>query len=158
MVRIIAAVSEDGALGLHGGIPWDEPADRRRFKAQTMGGTLIMGRRTWASLPVRPLPGRTCLVLSRSPVAGADTFSSLEAAVAAAGGDAWVIGGAEVIRAAYPLAQLIDLTRVPLRIPDPEAVRMPPIPQALFTRTAAGPLPDAPHLVVELWRRREDAA
>ena len=158
MVTIIAAVSEDGALGLRGEIPWDEPADRARFKRLTMGGTLIMGRRTWASLPVRPLPGRACLVLASTPVEGAPTFTTLAEAVAAATPPVWIVGGARVFAEAYAIADQIDLTRVPMRVPDPESVRMPPIPRDRFTCVSTTPLPEAPHLVVETWRRKEPCA
>jgi dihydrofolate reductase len=115
-VSIVVAADEHGGIGRAGQLPWHLPDDLRRFKALTMGRTIVMGRRTWDSIG-RPLPGRTSLVVSRNPrlvLQGATVHPSLEAALAAAGDvpEACVIGGAEIFRAALPLADVIHLTRV----------------------------------------------
>ena len=113
-VRLVWAQSPDGVIGADGDIPWDLPEDRRLFKALTTGGTVVMGRRTWDSLPprFRPLPGRRNLVLSRTPQEGAETFPDLRQALAAVSGDVWVIGGAAVYRAAQPFADRIVVTDI----------------------------------------------
>lgn len=108
-VGLVWAQAHDRVIGADGGIPFDLPEDRRRFAALTRGATVVMGRATWDSLPprYRPLPGRLNVVLTRQPswsAPGAQRAASLEQALAlAGGGDAWVIGGAEVYAAALAL-------------------------------------------------------
>jgi dihydrofolate reductase len=115
-VSLIVAVSENGAIGRGGGLPWRLPADLRRFKQLTMGHTIIMGRRTWDSIG-RPLPGRRSIVLSRDPglrLEGAEVAGSIEEALGRCTGEdqVFVIGGREAFEAALPRAQRIHLTRV----------------------------------------------
>lgn len=119
-ISIIAAVAENGVIGRGGQLPWRLPNDLRRFKQITMGHTVIMGRRTWESIG-RPLPGRRMVVVSRQPGyktnrAEVEVASSLEKALqkAAAVGEveALVIGGAELYKAAFPLADRLYLTIV----------------------------------------------
>ncbi len=113
-VTIVVARASNGVIGRDGGLPWHLPADLARFKRITMGRPLIMGRRTWDSLPGR-LPGRRHLVLSRNKNWfdwGAEHAHSLEHALAMAGPDACVIGGAGVIDEALPHADRIELTHI----------------------------------------------
>lgn len=154
-VGIIAAVSEDGVIARAGRIPWDAPADRRYFKRRTMGHAVIMGRRTWEALPIRPLPGRTNLVLTRSAREDVRTFPDLDAALAAAPGDAWIIGGAEVYRAGYAAATIIEITRVPVTVGGEGVVHMPPIPEDRFVLASRGPVPNDDRLLLETWTRRD---
>jgi dihydrofolate reductase len=115
---LIWAQGSDGVIGDHGRLPWQLPEDLSRFRALTMGATVVMGRATWESLPdsVRPLPGRRNVVLSRQPgwsAPGATVADSLEAALSGAAEDlAWVIGGATVYAAALPLADRLEVTEV----------------------------------------------
>ena len=114
-VGLIWAQSTSGVIGRDGGIPWQLPEDLARFKAITLGHTVVMGRRTWESLPprVRPLPGRRNVVLSRAPgyrAAGAEVVDSLD--VALADRPVWVAGGAEVYRLAMPAATRCEVTEV----------------------------------------------
>ena len=114
-VALIWAQSTSGVIGRDGGIPWTLPEDLAHFKGLTMGHTVLMGRRTWESLPVRfrPLPGRRNIVVSRNPdyrAAGADVVDSIEAAVTDS--DTWVIGGAEIYHLAMPLATRCEITEV----------------------------------------------
>ncbi|KAJ4461672.1 putative dihydrofolate reductase [Paratrimastix pyriformis] len=102
-----------------GGLPWHHPEDLRSFREVTAGHTVIMGRRTWECLPVRPLPERRNLVLSRNPALhfpGAETCPTLLSAIAAAraGGDPcpMVIGGGTVFEEALPLATVLYITEV----------------------------------------------
>lgn len=126
-VALIWAQSTSGVIGRDGGIPWHVPEDLARFKDLTMGHTVVMGRRTWESLPpkFRPLPGRRNVVVSRNPdyrAEGAEVVSSIDDAL----GDAqvWVIGGAEVYHLALPLATRAEITEVEidLRVQDEDAL------------------------------------
>lgn len=117
MIAIVVAHSDNRVIGRDGGLPWHLPSDLRRFKSLTTGGTVLMGRRTFESLPpaVRPLPGRRNLVLSRDPgylAPGAEVHQSFEGALAACDGDVFVIGGSRVFADALPLADRVLLTRV----------------------------------------------
>ncbi|MCV7278535.1 dihydrofolate reductase [Mycolicibacterium flavescens] len=116
-VGLIWAQSSSGVIGRNGGIPWRLPEDQSRFKELTMGHTVVMGRRTWESLPakVRPLPGRDNVVLTRRPgyvAEGARVVSSLEDALT--GDPVWVIGGNEVYSLALPVATRCEVTEVDL--------------------------------------------
>lgn len=108
------AQSANGVIGRDGTLPWHLPEDMAHFRALTTGAAVLMGRRTWESLPprFRPLPGRRNLVLSRTPQHGVETFPDLRQALAAVSGDVWVIGGAAVYREALPLADRIEVTEI----------------------------------------------
>ena len=114
MIGLIWAQATDGVIGRDGELPWHLPEDLRHFRTVTAGAAVLMGRRTWDSLPprFRPLPGRRNLVLSRTPQEGAETFADLPTALAAVSGDLWVIGGAAVYRAALPFADRIVVTEI----------------------------------------------
>ena len=117
-LTLIAAVARNGVIGIDNRLPWRLPADLKHFKALTLGHAVIMGRKTWESLPAnfRPLPGRRNIVVTRDggyPASGATVVTSLPAAIAAAGNDeAFVIGGAELYAAAMPLADCLELTEI----------------------------------------------
>lgn len=101
-------------IGRDGGLPWHLPADLKRFKAMTMGRPMIMGRKTFDSFPA-PLPGRRHIVLTRDrgwSAAGAEVVHSVDEALALAGGDAAVIGGAEIFALFLDRADRIDLTEI----------------------------------------------
>ncbi|OBG61401.1 dihydrofolate reductase [Mycobacterium sp. E1715] len=116
---LIWAQSTSGIIGRGGDIPWRVPEDLIRFKELTVGHTVVMGRRTWESLPskVRPLPGRKNVVLSRRSdfvADGAQIAGSLEAALAECEGEpqTWVIGGEQVYLLALPRATRCEVTEV----------------------------------------------
>lgn len=116
-IALIAAVASNRAIGKDNQLLWQLPEDMRYFRETTRGKTVIMGRRTWESLPARfrPLPERRNIVVTRDRdyvAAGATVTHSLPAAIAAAGDEAFVIGGAELYRQALPLAQRLYLTEV----------------------------------------------
>jgi dihydrofolate reductase len=123
-IALIAALDRRGAIGRDNALPWHLPGDLKRFKALTMGGTLLMGRRTAQSIG-RALPGRTNLVLTRSgvvPVAGMQAVATLDQALArCAGTPLWVIGGEQVYRLALPRADALYLTRVDTEVADADA-------------------------------------
>lgn len=112
---LVAAIADNGVIGRAGSLPWHLPEDLKHFRALTWGKTILMGRRTFASLG-KPLPGRDNWVLSRDGAfrpAGARVFASLEEACAAAGAaELLVIGGAELYREALPLAARLEVTWV----------------------------------------------
>ncbi|GAA1193104.1 dihydrofolate reductase [Pseudonocardia alaniniphila] len=114
MIGLVWAQSANGVIGRDGALPWHLPEDLKHFRSLTAGSTVLMGRRTWESLPprFRPLPGRRNLVLSRTPQKGVETFPDPPQALAAVSGDAWVIGGAAVYRAALPFADRIVVTEI----------------------------------------------
>ncbi|WP_126443996.1 dihydrofolate reductase [Sulfuricystis multivorans] len=119
MIVIIAAVAKNGVIGKSNALPWRLPEDLQHFKALTLGHTVIMGRKTWESLPekFRPLPGRENIVVTRNVdyvAPGATVAHSLAAALSkvGAGGTAFVIGGAELYAHALPLADRLELTEI----------------------------------------------
>ncbi|ALG12020.1 dihydrofolate reductase [Kibdelosporangium phytohabitans] len=114
MIGLIWAQAAGGVIGRDGTLPWHLPEDMKHFREQTAGATVLMGRRTWESLPprFRPLPGRRNLVLSRTAQEGAETFPGLHQALATVSGDVWIIGGAAVYEAALPLADKIVVTEI----------------------------------------------
>ncbi len=118
-IVLIVARARNGVIGKDNHLPWRIPEDMRRFKALTLGKPVIMGRKTFDSLPQKPLAGRTNIVLShtlisRDPaVLVADTpRRALELARAEAPKEIAIIGGAEVYGAFLPLAQRIELTQI----------------------------------------------
>ena len=129
-VSLIAAIGKNGVIGRGPDIPWRLPADQQRFKQITMGRPIIMGRKTHDSIG-RPLPGRLNIVVTRQAgytAPGCEVVSSLDAALERAGdGEAFVIGGSDLYRAALPRARRLYLTFVDL---EPEGdVFFPPIDQ-----------------------------
>ena len=120
MLSIVVAVARNGVIGRENRLPWRLPADLRHFKQVTMGKPMIMGRRTWESLPGL-LPGRRHIVLSREPgylAEGAEVATSLEQALELAGdaAEVMIIGGARLYEQALPLAQRLYLTEVDAEI------------------------------------------
>jgi dihydrofolate reductase len=120
IVSIIVAVADNGVIGRQGDLPWRLRTDLRRFKALTMGHTVIAGRTTHESIVSRlggPLPGRRTIVVSRNPdyaAAGCEVVMSLEEAFGKAAGETevFIIGGAELYAAALSRADRIYLTTV----------------------------------------------
>lgn len=115
-ISIIAAVAGNNAIGLNGKLLYWLPEDLKRFKALTTGHTIIMGRKTFDSLPKGALPNRRNVVLTRSKrtFPGAETFPSLSQALASCSAEeeVYVIGGASVYAEALPLADRLCLTEV----------------------------------------------
>jgi dihydrofolate reductase len=118
-VVLVAAVARNGVIGNGPDIPWRIPGEQRLFKELTLGHTLVMGRTTYDSIG-RPLPGRTTIVLTRSPSWSAEgvlVARSLPDAMALADtlpGDVFVVGGAQVYAEALPLATEQVISEVPL--------------------------------------------
>lgn len=115
-IVLLLARAANGVIGGNGAIPWHLPGDLKRFKAMTMGTPMVMGRKTFESLPGL-LPGRRHIVLTRDmawSAPGAETVHSIVEAIAAAEGAPVlsVIGGAEIYRLFEPIAHRIELTQV----------------------------------------------
>ena len=140
-IALVVARANNGVIGNRGAIPWRIADDLRRFKALTLGKPVIMGRKTWDSLPKKPLPGRTNIVVTRDKTfaaEGAVVVHDIGEALARADGEnpseIAVIGGAEIYAAALPLANRVHLTEVAADF-DGDAV-MPPFDPAAWRETA----------------------
>lgn len=139
-LNLIAAVDQNRAIGKQGRLPWHLPADLKRFKALTLGGTVLMGRKTLESIG-RVLPGRTNFVLTRSPVVaerypGVRCFAGLDQALLACSApELWVIGGGEIYQLTIALAQRLELTHVQTQVEGADAF-FPEIPTRFVERRA----------------------
>jgi len=123
IVALVAAVARGGVIGRDGVLPWHLPEDLARFREVTLGHPVVMGRRTWESLPerFRPLPGRRNVVVTRNPewsAAGAERAGSLDEALSLVAGAerVSVVGGGEVFAAALPLADELLLTEIDIDV------------------------------------------
>jgi dihydrofolate reductase len=116
-INLVVAVAKNGVIGHCNGLPWHIPEDLKRFKALTMGKPIVMGRKTWDSLPKKPLPGRLNIVVTRNRdfrADGALVAHTFEQAIAQAGAadEIMVIGGEAIFAAALPIADTIHMTQV----------------------------------------------
>jgi dihydrofolate reductase len=127
VVTLVVARAENGVIGRDGGLPWHLPEDLKHFKAVTIGAPMIMGRKTFESLPGL-LPGRRHIVLTRDPdwhAQGAEVVRDVASAIAAAGEPrVSVIGGAEIFQLFAGVADRVELTEVHAR-PEGETI-LPP--------------------------------
>ena len=136
MVSIVAAVADNGAIGKDNSLLWHISEDMKFFRELTVGGTVIMGRRTYESIG-RPLPRRRNIVISRQmqPCPGIEVFPSMEEAVKAATDEkCFIIGGGEVYRQAMPSAEKLYITRVHVS-PDGADTFFPEISPAVWIET-----------------------
>lgn len=169
---MIAAVSPEGVIGLHGKIPWRHPGDMRRFARVTRGGTVIMGRLTWESMNRRPLPHRRNVVITRggaSAIGDVEHYPDIATALAKIGdgrqgengkeanGEVWFIGGARIYEDAMPFCDVIDLTYVPEHVTDPEAVKFPAIDETAWEAGDLLPHEEEAGLTRRVYRRRRSA-
>ncbi|MCW3494028.1 dihydrofolate reductase [Microbacterium sp. SSM24] len=124
-IGLVWAEASGGVIGAQGGMPWHVPEDLAHFKEVTAGAPVVMGRRTWESLPdrFRPLPGRRNLVVTRSDdwaAPGAERAPSLEEALATAAETApewiWIIGGGELFRESIESADRLEVTELDLEV------------------------------------------
>lgn len=162
-MTIVVVIGSDRSIGRNGDLIRHLPEDLRHFKAITLGGAVIMGRRTWESLPKRPLPGRLNIVISRSPqTRDAICKSGFQPTVAVASSlweaislaeqagypsdKIFVLGGGEVYRQALPLASRLELTVVDEPCPDADTF-FPEIPSdewKCVEKTPGNPRPQDP--------------
>ena len=121
MISYVVAVARNGVIGREGGLPWHISTDLKRFKEITMGKPVVMGRKTWESLPRKPLPGRRNIVFTRQldyRADGAEIVASAEQAIALCAGELEiaVIGGGEIYRMFWPKVDRLYLTEVDLAV------------------------------------------
>jgi len=140
-LALIAAVARNGAIGKDDDLLWREPEDQKHFRRVTMGCPVVMGRKTWDSLPerFRPLPGRRNVVVTRQAgwqATGAEAVASLDAALAllADAAKVFVIGGAQIYALALPFADELVLTEIDADLPG--TAFFPAIDRASFVVTA----------------------
>jgi dihydrofolate reductase len=148
-ITLIVAVAENGVIGAAGGMPWHLPEDLKRFKALTLGKPVLMGRKTWESLPKKPLPGRTNIVVTRDAgfrADGALVAHSIEDGLTLAAREQpteiMVIGGAAIFAEVLPRASRIHWTQIMTR-PKGDAF-MPPLDTKQWRETQSeGPFESA---------------
>ena len=169
-IVLIAAIADNGVIGRGGAMPWRLKSDMRHFRALTLDKPVVMGRKTYLSLAIKPLPRRTNIVVSRDrsfTAPGVVAAQSLEAALEVARGDAlrraadaiMVIGGAEIFAQAMPRADRLEITQI--HAAPPGDVGFPPIDPATWRETAraphpAGPEDDAPFDLVTYCRQKAE--
>ena len=149
-LALVVAVSRNGVIGRGGGLPWHVASDLKRFRQITMGKPVIMGRKTWESLPKRPLPGRSNIVITRATAyeaPGAHVVAGAEAALHLAGtenpGEICIIGGGEIYAMFLPLADRVYLTEVDLEATGDAF--FPELPKALWRETSSEYHERGPH-------------
>ncbi len=157
MITLIAARARNGAIGKDGDIPWHIPEDLALFKRETLGGALIMGRRTWESLPVKPLKNRLNIVVSRDTSLTDHVVPSVQAAVALAQEHGYFrlygIGGQAIYEALLPHAHRLLITEVDIEVADADAF-FPEIEDANWELASQQPLGTQPDAVAhELLKR-----
>ncbi|MEW9804950.1 dihydrofolate reductase [Mesorhizobium marinum] len=150
-IAIYVAIADNGVIGREGGLPWRLSTDLKRFKAQTMGKPIVMGRKTWESFPRRPLPGRLNIVVTRDrtyQAEGAEAAGSLQDAITLATvrsrcvpgvDEICVIGGGQIYAQALPLADRLCITHVHANI-DGDTV-FPPVDPEIWRRVSTEDYP-----------------
>lgn len=125
MITLIVARAQNGAIGKEGQIPWHLPADLAAFKRETLGGAVIMGRRTWESLPVKPLKSRLNIVVTSKSDLTEHCAASIEEAVTLARKSGYQriygIGGEGIYKALLPHADRLMLSEVGVSIDGADA-------------------------------------
>ena len=121
VIAMIVAIAKGGVIGADNDIPWYCPADLQYFKRTTMGAPVVMGRKTYESLKIQPLPGRRNIIISRNvdyQAAGCEIFTSIEAAIEqlAAVDKVFIIGGAELYKQMLTQAEELYVTQVELQV------------------------------------------
>ena len=153
MKGILVATSPEGIIGKDNTIPWHYSEDLKRFKRLTVGKNIIMGRKTWESLPIKPLPDRRNIVITRNPIDNVECFKSIKDAVSTCEGDIWFIGGAGIYEEAMSLADFIDMTLVPDKITGDNCVYFPEIGQE-WEESEKKPLENDSVLMHKIYTRR----
>ena len=153
MKGILVAVSPEGIIGKDNTIPWHYSADLKRFKRLTTGNTIIMGRKTWESLPIKPLPNRRNIVITRSSIKDIECFQSIDDALQTCEGDVWFIGGAGIYQEAMQKADIIDMTLVPDSVSGEDCIYFPTIDKS-WIEGDTNVLKDDPKLRHKIYTRR----
>lgn len=125
MIKIIAAVSENGVIGVNNSLPFHYPEDLKHFKQSTVNQTIIMGRKTFESLGSKPLPNRKNIVITKNSIDNIECCSSISQAINKYNQDVWLIGGYQVFQEGMNVANEIVLTITSDYITAPNAVTFP---------------------------------
>ena len=111
---MIWAQDNDNAIGRNGTLPWHFSSDLKNFKKLTIGSTIVMGRKTWDSLPIKPLPGRRNIVISGSKQEGVESYQSIQSCIDTLRDDnlpqIYVIGGMSIYKFFYDYADTLHIT------------------------------------------------
>lgn len=154
MKGIIVAVNPNRVIGCKGDIPWHYSEDLKRFKKLTIGNTVIMGRKTWESLPIKPLPERRNIVITSRKIEGVECFKQIKKALAETVGDVWFIGGAGIYEEALKYADRIDMTLVPDIVnEDDECVYFPEIQKDEWRESSSNKNEENPELMQKIFIR-----
>ncbi len=153
MKGILVATSPEGIIGKDNTIPWHYSEDLKRFKRLTIGKTVIMGRNTWESLPIKPLPERRNIVITRSLIENVECFKSINEALKTCEGDIWFIGGAGIYEEAMDLADCIDMTLVPDSISGNNCIYFPKVGNE-WQESKENPLEKGSRLLHKIYTRR----
>ncbi len=153
MKGILVAISPEGIIGKDNTIPWHYSEDLKRFKRLTIGKTVIMGRNTWESLPIKPLPERRNIVITRSLIENVECFKSINEALKTCEGDIWFIGGAGIYEEAMDLADCIDMTLVPDSISGNNCIYFPKVGNE-WQESKENPLEKGSRLLHKIYTRR----
>ena len=166
IIALVVAVAENRVIGKDGDLPWHIPGDLKLFKQTTLGKPIVMGRKTWESLG-RPLPGRPNIVITRDAAfqaEGAHVVHDLDQAFAVAGDlavnleteEVMIIGGAEIYKLAFPMADRLYLTEVALS-PDGDAT-FPDFDMSQWREVSRSPFPaegDSPSYTLVVYDRAD---
>lgn len=156
-IGAIAAMTKDRVIGVDNSIPWHYSEDFKRFKRVTLGSIIIMGRKTWESIGRKALPKRRNIVISRSPVANIEHYSSIDEALAACEESPlaiWFIGGGQIYADAIAHCNHLDITTVPDRIARGGAIVFPDIGPDTWSAEEPLPLKEDPRLYVQQFSRK----
>ena len=123
---IIVALSQDNIIGLNGSIPWYYYGDLKRFKEITINKTIIMGRTTFESIRSKPLPKRRNIVITSRSYENLECFKTIQEALETCNNqEVWFIGGKRIYEEALEIADVIDITYIPVSIRDENVVKFP---------------------------------
>ncbi len=129
----IVAMTHDRVIGLDNRIPWNHPADLKRFKQRTINSIVVMGRKTWESIGKQPLVNRRNIVISRQRVENVEWYPDPDSAlIQCESDDTWIIGGAQIYQAAMDWVTTLDITIVPDHIESDQAILFPSIDRNLW--------------------------
>jgi len=116
-LHLIWAQDKKGGIGKDGGLPWNVPEDLKNFKTTTIDKTIVMGRKTWESLPFKPLPRRKNIVLSRNPIKGVECYSSIESCLEELSQSlktdtVFIIGGKKIYHEFFKFSSWLHITQL----------------------------------------------
>jgi len=115
-IHLIWAQDKDGGIGYNGKLPWYIPEDLKNFKKLTLNSVIIMGRKTWESLPIKPLPDRKNIVLSKTKQQGVETFNSYDKCIQTLKSNnvnkVYIIGGRSIYKLFFQCANFLHITQI----------------------------------------------